>query len=421
LNTIFIYLLEKHKYLVTSLTPPTSSSSSPDTYEDTFLPAKDAQINQLTNQNNFFTPVNTKNNRKSIIETSAREEIAAVSKPQKTSTEFAVESNKKSQLDATESNRDLVDNHQTNYAQLSPISQLSHPPLDEIKTKSKSKKYPDGIIKHTLNSFGQNFKAFSKSKENKESPNNSNNNEDNDYLIPSSNLLNTPLSISSASPSPLSSTSASSSASSASTNPANSRELINTPKSKTLPFPYKPVAYQFTDNNNNDQNIALSKQSIPNYNLPKTPPPQDEEIPIQKTRKSFKKLVQKLVDSDILSIKNANSEIPDSDYKKSGSSSSTCTTPTSGHSTTTGTIKTSPKLGRNLFHSKETINSFDMDYNVNNSNNNTLNNQKNGTNEKRKQTSDVETSAIAQNQTGIIPVEEQTDSLKQDFKKKKLR
>ena len=50
-----------------------------------------------------------------------------------------------------------------------------------------------------------------------------------------------------------------------------------------------------------------------------------------------------------------------------------------------------------------------------------MNNQKNGTNEKRKQTSDVETSAIAQNQTGIIPVEEQTDSLKQDFKKKKLR
>lgn len=232
-----------------------------------------------------------------------------------------------------------------------------------MKTRSKSKKYPDGIIKHTISSFGQNFKVFSKSrenKENKESPTNNNSYINDDYLVPSSNFLNTPLSVSSVSPSPLSSASASSSTSSASTN----HDLINTPKSKTLPFPYKPVAYQFADNNN----IGQSEHNMPVYNLPKTPPPQDEEIPVQKTRKSFKKLVQKIVDSDILSIKNANSDITDSDSKKSVSSSSTCTTPTtSSHSTTTGTIKTSPKLGRNLFLSKETINSFDVDFTSNNS------------------------------------------------------
>jgi hypothetical protein len=385
-----ITLKEKQKYLVASPTPPNSSPSSPTAYGDKFIFTKDNQINQSTT-NNFYTPVIVKN-KKSHVETSAREETPTVNKPQKKS-EFIVDSNS-SAFEIPELNRDLPENYQMNYTHISPASQL--PLEDVIKTKTKSRKFSDGLLKQTISNFGQNFKVFSKSKENKEYKENkesSNIDEENDYIYPSSNLLNTPLSVSSsASPSPLSSTSASSSTSSASTNPVNTHEL-NTPKSKTLPFPYKPVAYQFTDNNSFDQNTATTKQNVPTYNLPKTPPPQVEELNgAQKNRKSFKKLVQQIVDSDILSLKNANSVTPDSDLKHSGSSSSTCTTPTSSssQSTTTTTIKTSPKLGRNLVFSKETTNSFDMDFNSNlylknNAYNNNLNVNNNNNNNKSKQ------------------------------------
>jgi len=354
----------------------------------------------LTTTNNFYKPVSTVKNKKSHVETSAREETPPVNKPQKKS-EFIVDSTS-SAFEIPELNRDLPENYQMNYTHISPTSQL--PLEDGIKAKTKSRKFSDGLLKQTISSFGQNFKVFSKSKENKEHKESSNIDEEHDYIYPSSNLLNTPLSISSsASPSPLSSTSASSSTSSASTNPVNTHEL-NTPKSKTLPFPYKPVAYQFTDNNSFEQNTTTTKQSVPTYNLPKTPPPQVEELNgAQKTKKSFKKLVQQIVDSDILSLKNANSVTPDSDLKHSGSSSSTCTTPTSSsQSTTTTTIKTSPKLGRNLVFSKETTNSFDMDYNLkNNPYNNNLNVDNNNNKSKQNRNSNL----INYNETNLIQAE----------------
>ena len=194
-------------------------------------------------------------------------------------------------------------------------------PLDEIKTRAKPKKYPDGIIKHTINTFGQNFKVFSKfgSKDTQVQSNS----EEQDPAAPI--LLNTPLSMSSASPSPLSSTSASS------TSSASNQQDFNTPKAP--PFPFKP------------HNLSDSR----------------EEKPVSAAnKKSFKRLVQLHSDFLVSHLKSANLET----YNQDGSSSA-CTTPTSSQSTTTTTptIKTSPKLGRTVFHSKETINSFDMDYN----------------------------------------------------------
>jgi hypothetical protein len=58
---------------------------------------------------------------------------------------------------------------------------------------------------------------------------------------------------------------------------------------------------------------------------------------------------------------------------------------------------------------------------VNNTNGNTQKNQKNSINEKRKQINDADTSNSPRNQTETSVPEEQADSLKQEFKKKKLR
>ena len=135
-----------------------------------------------------------------------------------------------------------------NMVPYSPVSPAYTPPSsssassshDEHSTRIKpakqpTKKFTDGLIKHTITSFGQNFKVFNKFSH-------ATNQQQASELQSTAVAINTPVSISSASPSPLSSASASSSSSSSTyttpnphpnSNPVTSiQHEFNTPKSK---------------------------------------------------------------------------------------------------------------------------------------------------------------------------------------------